>query len=35
MDVKNERQRELVREDFLNHRFMDWANEIIARATVE
>jgi hypothetical protein len=35
MDVKNERDRELVREDYLGHRFMAWANEVIARTKVE
>jgi hypothetical protein len=35
MDVKNERQRELVREDYLSHRFMDWAGEVIAKTKVE
>ena len=34
MDVTNERERELVREDFLNHRFMDWANDVIEKAKV-
>lgn len=35
MDVKTERDRDLVKEDFLNERFMAWANEVIARAKVE
>lgn len=35
MDVSNERERELVREDYLNHRFMEWANEVIARTRIE
>lgn len=35
IDVKNERERELVREDYINHRFMQWANEVIARARFE
>ncbi|MBK8099679.1 MAG: hypothetical protein IPK26_21445 [Planctomycetes bacterium] len=34
IDVKVERERELVREDFINHRFMEWANEIIGKAKV-
>jgi len=33
--VKNERERELVREDYVNHRFMTWAGEVIAKAKVE
>lgn len=35
VDVKNERERELVREDYVNHRFMTWAGEVIAKAKVE
>jgi parvulin-like peptidyl-prolyl isomerase len=35
VDVKNERERELVREDYINHRFMTWAGEVIAKAKVE
>ncbi len=35
MDVKTERDRDLVKEDYLNERFMAWANEVIARAKVE
>jgi hypothetical protein len=35
VDVKNERERELVREDYINHRFFTWAGEIIAKAKVE
>jgi len=35
MNVENERERELVREDYLNHRFMEWANEVIARAEIQ
>lgn len=35
IDVKNERERELVREDYLNWRFFVWANEVIAKAKVE
>jgi hypothetical protein len=35
IDVKNERERELVREDYINHRFMEWANDVIGRARVE
>lgn len=32
IDVKNEKERELVREDYLNHRFFEWANEIIGKS---
>jgi hypothetical protein len=35
IDVKNERERELVREDYVNYRFMEWANDVIGRAKVE
>jgi hypothetical protein len=35
IDVKNERERELVREDYINHRFFVWANEVIGRTKVE
>ncbi|HLQ38515.1 MAG TPA: peptidylprolyl isomerase [Planctomycetota bacterium] len=35
IDVKQERERELVREDYINTRFMQWAGEVIARAKVE
>ncbi len=35
IDVKNERERELVREDFLTVRFLDWAREVVGRAKFE
>ena len=35
IDVKQERERELVREDYLNYRFMVWAGEVLAKAKVE
>ncbi len=35
IDVRVERERELVREDYLNHRFQEWAREVIARAKFE
>ncbi len=35
MDVKSERDRELVREDYIGERFMAWANEVIARAKID
>jgi hypothetical protein len=35
IDVKNEKERELVREDFVNYRFFQWANEVIARSKFE
>lgn len=35
VDVANEKERELVREDFLNYRFFQWANGVIAKAKFE
>ncbi|MBM4060278.1 MAG: DUF3450 domain-containing protein [Planctomycetes bacterium] len=35
IDVKNPKERELVREDYLNHRFFVWANEVIAKTKFE
>jgi hypothetical protein len=35
IDVKVERERELVREDFITCRFLQWANEVIGRAKFE
>lgn len=35
IDVKNPKERELVREDFINHRFFQWANEVIGKAKFE
>ncbi|MBL8723851.1 MAG: hypothetical protein JNK49_07375 [Planctomycetes bacterium] len=32
IDVKNPKERELVQEDYLNHRFFVWASEVIGRA---
>lgn len=32
INVKNERERQLVREDYITYRFFDWANEIIGKA---
>lgn len=35
IDVTNEKERELVREDYISHRFFDWANEVIGRSKFE
>lgn len=35
LDVKNERERTLVREDYVTNRFFAWANEVIARTKFE
>jgi hypothetical protein len=35
LDAKNERDRELIREDYVGHRFMTWANEVMARTKIE
>ena len=35
IDVKVERERELVREDFITHRFLKWAGEVISKAKFE
>ena len=35
VSVKVERERELVREDFITYRFLEWANGIIAKAKFE
>lgn len=35
IDVTNPKERELVQEDFINHRFFLWANEVIGRARFE
>ena len=35
VDVKNEKERELVTEDYINYRFFQWANEVIGRAKFE
>ncbi len=32
IDVNNEKERELVREDYIGYRFFQWANEVIGRA---
>ncbi|MBK8974560.1 MAG: hypothetical protein IPM29_01405 [Planctomycetes bacterium] len=35
VSVADERTRELVRQDYVSHRFLDWANEVMARAEVK
>ncbi len=35
IDVKNERERQLVREDYVNRRFFDWANEVLAHVKLD
>ncbi|HEB53877.1 MAG TPA: hypothetical protein ENI87_11550 [bacterium] len=35
IDVKQERERELVREDYITYRFLQWANEVVARTKFE
>jgi hypothetical protein len=35
IDVKIERERELVREDYITTRFLKWAGEIVAKAKFE
>jgi hypothetical protein len=35
VDVKSERERTLVREDYVTNRFFVWANEVIARTKFE
>ena len=35
VNVADERTRELVRQDFVNYRFLQWANEVLARAEVQ
>ena len=35
MDMKSDRDKELVREDYLSYRFMQWANEVIQKAVIE
>lgn len=35
INVKVERERELVREDFITFRFLEWANEVIAKSKFE
>jgi hypothetical protein len=34
VDVKDERMRELVRQDYVTHRFMAWANEVLSRVQI-
>lgn len=34
VDVKNERMRELVKQDYVTQRFMQWANEVLSRVSV-
>ena len=33
--VQNPRQRELIRQDYVTQRFMEWANGVVSRATVQ
>ena len=33
--MKSDRDKELVREDYLSYRFMQWANEVIQKAVIE
>jgi hypothetical protein len=35
IDVKEERQRQLVREDYVNRRFFVWANDILAHVKLD
>ncbi len=35
INVKVERERELVLEDYITYRFLEWANEVIAKAKFE
>ncbi len=35
VSVAEERTRELVRQDYVNHRFLQWANEIVAKASIQ
>lgn len=35
VDVKNERERGLVREDYVMHRFFAWANEVLGRVKLD
>jgi hypothetical protein len=35
IDVQNPKERELVREDYINYRFFDWATAVIGKAKFE
>jgi len=35
MDLKDKNQRDLVKQDYLSHRFLNWANEIAGKTTVK
>lgn len=35
VDVKSEKERELVTEDYINHRFFQWANDVIGRSSFQ
>ncbi len=35
VSIQNERTRELVRQDYVNHRFRMWADEVVAKAKVQ
>jgi hypothetical protein len=35
VDVKNERERQLVREDYVTYRFFEWANEVISKVKLD
>jgi hypothetical protein len=35
VDVKNERERQLVREDYVTRRFFEWANEVVGRLKLD
>ncbi|MBL9077324.1 MAG: hypothetical protein JNL08_07470 [Planctomycetes bacterium] len=35
VDVKNERERQLVREDYVTHRFFEWAEGVISRVKLD
>ena len=35
VSVADERTRELVRQDYVNHRFLAWANEVLASAQIQ
>ncbi|MBX3462173.1 MAG: hypothetical protein KF830_03305 [Planctomycetes bacterium] len=35
VDVRNERERQLVREDYVTRRFLDWANEVVGRMKLD
>ena len=35
LDMKNDRERELVREDYINYRFLEWAKGVLAKTKVK